>query len=58
MPVKRWWRLLHETASTEEGRIGYVAVMRARNLFVLAVPKTCLGQFESELIAKGFKKHT
>ncbi|SDI86925.1 Superfamily I DNA or RNA helicase [Bradyrhizobium sp. Rc2d] len=41
---------------TEIGRIGYVAVTRARNLFVLAVPENCIGDFESELVACGFSK--
>lgn len=41
---------------TELGRIGYVAVTRARNLFVLAVPESCIEDFESELIGYGFLK--
>jgi superfamily I DNA/RNA helicase len=36
---------------TEVGRIGYVAVTRARNLFVLAVPATNITEFE-ELLKK------
>ncbi len=47
--------LLNGTA-TEVGRIGYVAVTRARNLFVLAIPDNCLGEFEDELVAMGFQK--
>lgn len=43
-------------ASTEVGRIGYVAVTRARNLFVLAVPENCISDFEPELLAAGFRK--
>jgi hypothetical protein len=41
---------------TEVGRIGYVAVTRARNLFVLAVPENCINDFELELVACGFQK--
>ncbi len=33
-----------------------MAVTRARNLMVLAVPDTCVGEFESELLACGFRK--
>lgn len=39
---------------TEEGRIGYVAVTRARNLFWLAVPNACLKALRENLIAAGF----
>lgn len=39
---------------TEEGRIGYVAVTRARNLFWLAVPNSCLKALRENLIAAGF----
>ena len=39
---------------TEEGRIGYVAVTRARNLFWLAVPNSCLKALRGNLIAAGF----
>lgn len=41
--------------ATEEGRIGYVALTRARDLFVLAVPDNCLTEFEPELQALGLK---
>lgn len=41
---------------TEEGRIGYVAVTRARNLFWLAVPHTCLKALRPNLIAAGFEE--
>lgn len=47
--------LLSGTA-TEEGRIGYVAVTRARNLFWLAVPHSCLKGLRGDLIAAGFKE--
>ena len=39
---------------TEDGRIGYVALTRAKDLFVLAVPENCLNEFESDLQALGF----
>ncbi|MFK3797156.1 UvrD-helicase domain-containing protein [Pseudomonas sp. NPDC088444] len=39
---------------SEEGRIGYVAVTRARNLFWLAVPNSCLKELREELLATGF----
>lgn len=39
---------------TEEGRIGYVAITRARNLFLLAVPNSCLNALRGSLIAVGF----
>lgn len=45
--------LLDGTA-TEEGRIGYVAVTRAKNLFWLAVPNSCLGAVRTDLINAGF----
>ena len=45
--------LLTGTA-TEEGRIGYVALTRAKNLFWLAVPNSCLGTMRAELIKAGF----
>ena len=41
---------------TEEGRIGYVAVTRARNLFWLAVPDSCLKTLRNDLIAAGFEE--
>jgi superfamily I DNA/RNA helicase len=47
--------LLDGTGS-EEGRIGYVALTRARDLFVLAVPASCLADFESGLQAKGLQR--
>lgn len=41
---------------TEEGRIGYVAVTRARNLFWLAVPHSSLKTLRGDLIAAGFEE--
>ena len=47
-------RAMLDGPTTENGRIGYVAVTRARNLFVLAVPESCLKEFEPGLQACGF----
>lgn len=47
---------LIEGTATEVGRIGYVALTRARNLFVLAVPASNMNALEPKLIALGFKK--
>ncbi|WP_223460367.1 3'-5' exonuclease [Pseudomonas sp. A-R-26] len=41
---------------TEEGRIGYVAVTRARNLLWLAMPYACLKELRGDLIAAGFQE--
>ncbi len=49
-------RALLDGTDTEDGRIGYVALTRARDLFVLAVPETCLTEFEPELQAAGLKR--
>lgn len=49
-------RKMIDGTNSEVGRIGYVAATRARNLLVLAVPENCIGEFEPELIACGFKK--
>lgn len=40
---------------SEEGRIGYVAVTRARDLLILGVPKTAKAPVISAVEAKGFK---
>ncbi|WP_258195110.1 UvrD-helicase domain-containing protein [Pseudomonas japonica] len=45
--------LLAGTA-TEDGRIGYVALTRAKNLFWLAVPNSCLCAMRADLINAGF----
>lgn len=42
--------------SEEEGRIGYVAITRAKNLFWLAVPQSCLKEFKDSLIKAGFQE--
>lgn len=49
-------RALLDGPATEDGRIGYVALTRARDLFVLAVPDTCLAEFEPELLAAGLRR--
>ena len=54
--TKRQVRDLLDGTDTEEGRIGYVAVTRARNLMVLAVPDTSMGEFEAELLECGYRK--
>ncbi|SFS09168.1 UvrD-helicase domain-containing protein [Sphingomonas jatrophae] len=46
-------RALLDGTDTEDGRIGYVALTRAKDLFVLAVPDTALHAFEPELQASG-----
>lgn len=48
-------RHLLDGANHEVGRIGYVAVTRAKSLFVLAVPDSCLKEFEPELNSVGLK---
>ncbi|WP_342659090.1 DEAD/DEAH box helicase (plasmid) [Sphingomonas sp. NY01] len=53
---KRHVRALLDGTGSEDGRIGYVALTRARDLFVLAVPKACLAEFEADLQAIGLKK--
>ncbi len=42
----------------EEGRIGYVAITRARNLFLLAVPQPNLKELRGDLITSGFQEIT
>jgi malonyl CoA-acyl carrier protein transacylase len=49
-------RALLNGTGTEEGRIGYVALTGARDLFVLAGPDNCLSEFEAELQAVGVKR--
>ena len=53
---KKHVRELLDGTGSEVGRIGYVAVTRAEDLFVLAVPDSCFGEFESELQAKGLRR--
>ncbi len=46
---------LLDGTSTEVGRIGYVAVTRAKDLFLLAMPAAVASEFAAELNARGFK---
>lgn len=43
-------------ASTEVGRIGYVAATRARNLLWVAVPHNSLKDLRPQFLARGFKE--
>lgn len=43
-------------ASSEVGRIGYVAATRARDLLWVAVPHTALNELRPKLLAQGFKE--
>ncbi len=42
--------------STEVGRIGYVAITRAKNLVWLAVPASALAELRPALVASGFQE--
>jgi len=42
--------------NTELGRIGYVALSRARNLFWLGLPANALEELRPELLARGFQE--
>lgn len=42
--------------TSEEGRIGYVAVTRAKNLFVLASSENCISKHQQALIDQGFQR--
>jgi superfamily I DNA/RNA helicase len=42
--------------TTEVGRIGYVAVTRARDLLWVAVPRSALKELRPTLLARGFKE--
>lgn len=53
---KEHLRALLDGTTSEVGRIGYVAVTRARNLLILAIPDTCISGFEADLAKKGFRK--
>jgi superfamily I DNA/RNA helicase len=49
-------RALLDGVNTEVGRIGYVAVTRARDLLWVAIPHTCVNELRPELMDKGFKE--
>jgi ATP-dependent exoDNAse (exonuclease V) beta subunit len=40
---------------TELGRIGYVALTRAKNFFLLAVPSNAIKSIEKDLVEVGMK---
>jgi hypothetical protein len=42
--------------TTEVGKIGYVALTRAKNLFLLGVPENCEGEFRDKLEECGLRK--
>lgn len=46
---------LVEGTTTEDGRIGYVAVTRARDLLLLAVPNTAKKALLQAIESKGFE---
>ena len=54
--TKEHIKAMLEGVDTELGRIGYVAVTRARNLFVLGVPKNSLTEFKKGLHSIGLKE--
>lgn len=58
MATKPHVSALLDGGSTEDGRIGYVAVTRARDLLWVAVPATALKSLRADLQAKGFKDAT
>lgn len=49
-------RSMLDGTNSEVGRIGYVALTRAKHLFVLAVPKRNIKEFELELKSLGLKE--
>ncbi|MEN9902833.1 MAG: hypothetical protein RL651_1497 [Pseudomonadota bacterium] len=56
MITKEHAQALLEGVTTEVGRIGYVAVTRARDLFWLALPHNALNELRPELLARGFNE--
>lgn len=47
---------LLDGVSSEVGRIGYVAITRARNLLWVAVPQNAINELRPKLLAKGFNE--
>ncbi len=47
---------LLDGVGSEDGRIGYVALTRARDLFWLGVPESSLAELKGPLLAHGFKE--
>lgn len=56
MTTKEHAHALLDGVGTEVGRIGYVAVTRARDLLWLAIPHSSLNELRPILHAKGFKE--
>ena len=53
---KKHVRALLNGTEAELGRIGYVAVTRARDLLVLAIPETAVKELEADLMTVGFQR--
>ena len=53
---KKHVRALLDGTQEELGRIGYVAVTRARDLLVLAIPETAAKDLEIDLLKAGFQR--
>lgn len=57
MPTeKKHLREMIQGTDTELGRIGYVALTRARNMFVLGLLRGWVAEFEAQLIGLGLEK--
>lgn len=54
--TKAHLRALIDGVGTEDGRIGYVAVTRAKDLLWLGVPDGCVKDFRAALVAAGFQE--
>lgn len=53
---KKHVRALLDGTKEELGRIGYVAVTRARDLLVLAIPENAAKELEADLLTAGFQR--
>jgi superfamily I DNA/RNA helicase len=56
LTTKQHAQALLTGVSTEVGRIGYVAVTRARNLLWLGIPSNALAELKPDLLACGFQQ--
>jgi len=56
MATKEHVAALLDGVNSEVGRIGYVAVTRARNLLWLGVPANALKELQPALLASGFRE--
>ncbi len=56
MATKPHIQALVDGVRTEDGRIGYVALTRARDLFWLGVPENSLAELKGPLLALGFRE--